>query len=157
MTMQLSAVVAMADKLPAIEIVEKWGRKTWCVGGHSVVWVRPLGKRDVERIAEAGQRVPGGDIVALTTENLDAKDALRSMELPGFFTIEHFNNYPAVLIELSLAQAKHVRAAISDAHRVASAKPPRAPAKTKAKTKRAAAGRPRSARTRAPARGRAAR
>lgn len=155
MAMQLSAVIAMADKLPAIEIVEKWGRKTWCVGGHSVVWVRPLGKRDVERIAEAGQRVPAGDIVALTTENLDAKDALLSMELPGFFTIEHFNNYPAVLIELALAQAKHVRAAINDAHRVATAKPPRAPAKVKAK--RAAAGRPRSARTRAPARGRAAR
>ena len=55
---------------------------------------------------------PAGDILAVKVENLDAKDALLAMELPGFFTIPHFNGYAAVLIALRTARTADVRAAI---------------------------------------------
>jgi hypothetical protein len=142
--MKLQAVQSLVEGLPGVEVGTKWGRKTWMVGGRGFTWERPLGKADVERLGDA--RVPQGDIVAVSVVNLDAKDALLAMELPGFFTIQHFNGYPAVLIELGLAQAKHVRAAIAEAHRAASARPPRAAAKAKAKPARKRAARARRSR-----------
>jgi hypothetical protein len=132
--MTLRAVTELVDNLPGIEVGAKWGRKTWMVRGNSVLWERPLGKTDVERLGD--RTVPEGDIVAIAVENLDAKDALLAMELPGFFTIEHFNGFPGVLIELRLARAKDVRAAIQLAHSAASARKPRVPAKKPARKPR---------------------
>nr|HEX4316465.1 hypothetical protein [Kofleriaceae bacterium] len=125
MPMTMRATADFVRKLADVEAVKKWNRDIWCVNGHSVAWERPLSKTDLERLADAATPAPKGDVLAVATENLDAKDALLAMELPGFFTIQHFNGYPAVLIELRLAQAKHVRAAIAEAHRVAAAKPVR--------------------------------
>ena len=113
--MTLTDVGALATSLPDVEVTTKWGNKTWAVGGRGFVWHRPLGKADLKRFGDLTP--PQGEIVAVRVENLDAKDALLHMELPGFFTIEHFNGYAAVLIELRKARAKDVRAAIADAHR----------------------------------------
>lgn len=51
-------------------------------------------------------------------ENLDAKDALLEMASRGFFTIQHFNGGPVVLVALQEAWAADVRAAVIDAWRV---------------------------------------
>jgi len=115
MAMTIDAVGTFASNLPGVTVGTKWGNRTWMVGEKGFAWQRPLRKADLARLGDATP--PAGDILAVRVESLDAKDALLAIAPPGFFTIEHFNGYPAVLIELRLARAKDVRAAIMDAFR----------------------------------------
>ena len=117
--MTLADVGALATSLPDVEVTTKWNHKTWAIGGRGFVWHRPLGKADIKRYGD--KPLPQGEIVAVRVENLDAKDALLAMELPGFFTIEHFNGYAAVLIELDAARTRDVKAAVEGAWRAMAA------------------------------------
>ena len=128
----MDAVNACAMKLPDVTVGTSWGHRTWLVRKKGFIWERPLTKADIKRY---GTTVPpSGPLLGVRTENLDAKDALLAMDLPGFFTIEHFNNYPAILIELRKARAADVRMAIEQAHRAVAAS---APAKRRPKRPRA--------------------
>ena len=141
MPVTLDRVHATAIKLPGVSVGTKWGTRTWLVGDKGFVWERPLRKSDLERLGDTPP--PTNPIVAVSTESLDAKDALLAMELPGFFTIQHFNNYPAVLIELRKARAADVRMAIEQAHSAVAAKATRkkrAPKNPAPKKRRASAG-----------------
>ena len=117
----LDDVGAIASDLPDATIGTKWNRRTWMVNGRGFCWERPFSKADLARYGD--ETPPSGEIIAVSVENLDAKDALLAMELPGFFTIPHFNGYPAVLVELRLARPSEVTAAIEGAWRVASTRP----------------------------------
>jgi hypothetical protein len=132
-----SQVATFAESLPNVMVGAKWHHKTWMVNDRGFLWERPLGKADLERLG--GTPPPQGEIMAITVEDLDAKDALLTMELPGFFTIQHFNNFPAVLVELRLARLGDVKTVVEAAWRVVSAKPPlRKRAKKRAKKPAAA-------------------
>jgi hypothetical protein len=124
---QLTQVADIAEGFANVTIGKRWNKKTWLVNDRGFLWERPFSKADLKRFADANTTAPHGDIIALTTENLDAKDALLSLELPGFFTIEHFNNFPAVLVELRLARVRDVKAAIRSAYQAVAAKPPPKP------------------------------
>ena len=125
--MQLAQVADIAESFPNVKVGKRWNHKTWLVNERGFLWERPLSKADIARYGDAPP--PHGDIIALTTDGLDAKDALLSMELPGFFTIQHFNNYAAVLVELRLARVRDVKAAIRSAYQAEAAKPPPKPRK----------------------------
>jgi hypothetical protein len=131
MPLSFKDVAAIADKLAGVTIGTKWRRKTWQIGDRGFIWERPLSKADIECLGDAP--IPQGDILGVRVESLDAKDALLAMALPGFFTIEHFNNYPGLLIELRKARKPDLRATILEAHRVVSVL---AEAKPKRKRKR---------------------
>jgi hypothetical protein len=126
--MTLDDVADFVTSLPDVVVGTKWRNRTWMVGTKGFAWQRPLSKADLKRYGD--ETPPTGDIVAVTVENLDAKEALLEIALPGFFTIPHFNGYAAVLIELRLARAKDVRNAIVDAWRTVA--PPATLAKLKA-------------------------
>lgn len=111
--MTFDDVDAFATSLPGVTVGTKWGNRTYLVNGKGFAWHRPLRKADLARLGD--EPPPQGEILAVRVENLDAKDALLAIGAPGFFTIAHFQGYPAVLIELRRARAKDVRAAISDA------------------------------------------
>ena len=132
--MKLAQVDEFAKSLDNVTIGTRWNMKTWQLGGRGFVWERPLGKTDIKRYGDATP--PSGDIVGIVTQNLDAKDALLAMELPGFFTIEHFNNYPAVLVELRKARVRDVKAAIRDGYRTVAAQPPKKPRPKRARARR---------------------
>jgi hypothetical protein len=123
MPFTLDQVHELATSLPDVTVGPKWGMRTWMVGGKGFAWERPLRKADLERLGD--EPAPTGDILGVRTENLDAKDMLLAMELPGFFTIQHFNGYPAVLIALRKARAKDVRVAIEAAYQAMAAKRPK--------------------------------
>jgi hypothetical protein len=141
--MKLDAAITIAEALPGVSLGTKWNARTWMVNERGFLWERPLRKSDIERLGS--DPIPTGDIVGIIVENLDAKDALLAMELPGFFTIQHFNGYAGLLIELRLARIGDVRAAITEAHRVAILK---GPPKTRKKTTKKAKKPRRSGRTR---------
>jgi hypothetical protein len=111
--MTLDDVDAIAKKLPGVTVVDL-GKRTWMVGDKGFAWQRRFSKADLRRYGD--EPVPNGDILAVRVENLDAKDALLAMATPGFFTIPHFNGYAAILIQLSKARVKDVRAALQEGH-----------------------------------------
>ncbi|HEX8108203.1 MAG TPA: hypothetical protein VF516_10775 [Kofleriaceae bacterium] len=120
--MNFEDVDAFAMNLPGVTVGLKWGKRTWMVDGKGFAWQRPFSKADLKRFGN--EPPPAGEILAVLVENLDAKDALLAIAPPGFFTIPHFDGYPAVLIALRQARTKDVRAAILDAFRtVASSRP----------------------------------
>ena len=131
---KLDAVAAFASQLPGVTVGAKWGRRTWMVGDHGFAWERAFSKADLARFGAATP--PAGDIVAIMVESLDAKDALLAIGPRGFFTIPHFNGYPAVLIALRAARAADVRAATKEAWRVATSAKPRRAAKRAPKRSR---------------------
>ena len=118
--MKLAQVEALVAELPGVTTGIKWGQEQFLLGDKGFVWRRPLRASDLRHYGEAAP--PRGDIVAVRVESLDAKDAILAMELPGFFTIPHFDGYPGLLIELRLARVKDVRAVIVAAHGALSAR-----------------------------------
>ena len=125
--MQLAQVADIAEGFANVTVGKRWNNKTWLVNERGFLWERPLSKADLARFVDANVTPPRGDLIALSTADLDAKDALLSLELPGFFTIEHFNSYPAVLVELRIARVRDVKAAIRSAYQAVAAMPPPKP------------------------------
>jgi hypothetical protein len=115
MPVTMDAVAKLASSLPGVTVGARWGNRTWLVNGKGFAWQRPFSKADLKRFGD--ETPPAGDILAVRVESLDAKDALLAIAPAGFFTIPHFDGYPAVLIALRRARAEDVRAAILDAFR----------------------------------------
>lgn len=134
MPLTFADVHETAMNLDGASVGISWNTRTWMVNRRGFAWERPLRKADIARLG--GTPAPTGEILGVRTESLDAKDALLAMGLPGFFTIEHFNAYPAVLIALDKARAADVRAAIVEAHRAVAAMRPGRAKKTPAANKK---------------------
>src|SRR5688500_19252136 len=101
--MNYDDVDAFAIALPGVTVATKWDRRTWVANGKGFAWERAFSKADLKRFGD--EPPPAGEILAVRVEGLDAQDALLSIALPGFFTIPHFDGYPAVLVALSEARA----------------------------------------------------
>lgn len=75
----------------------KTGQLSWRVKDKSLAWERPLRKGD---LAALGDAAPDGDILGVRVPDLGAKEAILRDNDGAIFTIPHFDNYPAVLVEL---------------------------------------------------------
>jgi hypothetical protein len=106
-------VAAMCLALPEVVEGERMGRRTWFVGKKALAWERPLTKADIKRWGD--DPLPEGEIVALATDDLAEKEAILAAGQKGFFTMQHFDGYPAFLIELQLAGKRALKVAIEDA------------------------------------------
>lgn len=122
---KLATVAAYIESLPDVVLGAKWNNPTWMVGARGFAWHRSLSKADLVRFGDVPP--PTGDMLAVVTADLDAKEALLAIAPPGFFTIPHFNGYAAVLIELRKARMRDVKAAILDAYQTTAARPPPRP------------------------------
>jgi hypothetical protein len=110
----------IATELPDVTVGERYGRRTWFVRKKGFVWERPLTKADLKRLGD--EPPPDGPILALATEDLAEKEAILESDPAVFFTITHFDGYPAVLVRLKKVTKRTLRAAIVDA-RLACAPP----------------------------------
>jgi hypothetical protein len=81
------------------EATERASRGTaqWRVRDKLFVWERPLRRSDLEAL---GAAAPDGPILGARVEHLVAKDALLADDPAVFFTTPHFDNYPAILVQL---------------------------------------------------------
>lgn len=106
-------VEQIAEALPEVEVGAKWNRRTWIVGGKGFCWERPFSKADIKRFgSEPG---PSGPILAIATEDLDEKEAILAAHPDEVFTIEHFNGYSAVLVQLDVTPLDLLEELILDA------------------------------------------
>lgn len=69
----------------------------WHVHNKGFVWERPLRKGDLRALGDAA---PDGPILGARVEHLRARDALIGDAPDIYFTIPHYDNFPAVLVRL---------------------------------------------------------
>ena len=122
----LDDVRTIALALPgAYESVDGHRRAaTWRTDAGVFVWERGPSKADLAKLAELGRSGPVGPVVGVRTEGLDGKEALLGSFSEIFFTIPHFDGYPAVLVRLDAIDVDQLREV--DHRRVAPPHPPHA-------------------------------
>lgn len=100
-------------ELPNVTEGERYGNRTWFVNGKGFVWERPFSKADVKRFG--AEVPPAGPILGVSVADLDEKEAILAQNHKGVFTIEHFNGYAALLVQVKVANKRIVRELIIDA------------------------------------------
>jgi hypothetical protein len=102
----------MARQLPEVTESERRGYLTWSVAGKPFAWERPFSKADIKRFGDVTP--PAGPILAVRVADLHEKEAVLAARSNGFFTIPHFDGYPAVLVQLRAVTAKALEEALLD-------------------------------------------
>ncbi|MFE1664936.1 MmcQ/YjbR family DNA-binding protein [Microbacterium sp. P02] len=113
----LDDVRALALAMPdTVEKVEgHGGGASWRVHDRMFVWERGPSATDERQLAELGRTWPGGTVVGARTESVEMRDALIGSSPQHFFTIPHFDGYPAVLVRLSAIPQGVLAEVITDA------------------------------------------
>lgn len=88
------------------------GSPAWVVNEKFFVWERPLRKTD---LAALGEDAPDGPILGVRTGDLEMKDVLLQSNPDIYFTIPHFDGYPAVLVRLKNISRKELHDVIVEA------------------------------------------
>jgi hypothetical protein len=98
--------------MPGVLETTSRGTAAWTVGKKFFVWERPLRKTD---LAALGDAAPHGPILGVRTADLEMKEAILRSDPRVFFTIPHFDGYPAVLVRLGEIPAKQLEEVITEA------------------------------------------
>jgi len=142
----LDDAARIAMELPDTTVGTSYGNQAWFVGRTAFAWARPFRKSDLRRFGE--EPVPSGPIFAVRVADLQAKEAALAAGHRGVFTIPHFDNYPAVLVQLDVVPKRALQRLVADAwlacvpptlatrYRVGARKPRRGPAGTSRPTER---------------------
>ena len=93
------------------ETAEGEGRLSFSVAGKGFAWSW------AERVHPKKARVENRDVLAVRVENEDEKLALIAADPEKFFTEDHYNGYPAILIRLAAIETDELEELLIDAWR----------------------------------------
>jgi len=109
----LDDVARLAAALPEVTEGEgRDGRRFWDVAGNTFAWERPFSKADIKRYGD--EAPPAGPVLAVRLADLGEKEAVLAAGRRGVFTIPHFDNYAAVLLDLPNVGSKVLRETLED-------------------------------------------
>lgn len=115
----LDHVARIATELPEVVEIDRRGNRAWALPGTTkrsgpkvFAWERPFSKADIRRYG--AETPPEGPILAIRVADLHEKEAVLAANPDGFFTIPHFDGYPAVLVQLEEVTESAVREAVLD-------------------------------------------
>ena len=111
----IADVEAICASLPEVEEGTTFGNRAWKVRGKLFAWERGYSKADLRRFEAAGTTPPPPPLLGVATADLHDKEAWLAAGHRGVFTIEHFDGYPAFLIQLKVVGKRVLREAILDA------------------------------------------
>lgn len=113
----LDEVREIALSLPdAFEVVDGHrGGAAWRAKNGLFVWERGPSKTDLVALEKLGREWPDTVVVGVRTDGEQVKEALLQTYPDAFFTIPHFDGYPAVLVRLDAIDLDQLREVIIDA------------------------------------------
>ncbi len=107
----------MARAFPGVTEGLRYGRRAWSVGPKCFAWERAFSKADLARFGD--EKPPGGPIFAVIVADLLEKEAALEANPRAFFTIPHFEGFPAILVQLDTVTKRLLGTALAEAHRAA--------------------------------------
>jgi hypothetical protein len=84
----------------------------WKIGGKLFAWERPLRRSDRDAL---GDEAPDGPILATRVADEGVKQALVADAPDVYFTIPHFEGYPAVLVRLEHIRVDELEELVTEA------------------------------------------
>jgi hypothetical protein len=84
----------------------------WKIGGKLFAWERPLRRSDLDALGDAA---PEGPILATRVADEGVKHAMVADDPDVYFTIPHFDGYPAVLVRLECIPVDELEELVTEA------------------------------------------
>ena len=101
--------------LPDVAEGTSYGNRAWKVRDKGFVWERPLGRRDLADLDDRGVAAPDGPVLGARVADVGVAAALVADDPRVFFTIPHFDGYPAVLVRLDRIGGAELREVVVEA------------------------------------------
>jgi hypothetical protein len=105
----------IALALPETTEAVSWGNAHWRVKNKGFVWERPLNRSDHAALEALGEQAPEGAILGVRVADLGVREVMIADDPELFFTIPHFEGFPAILVRLELVGVAELQELIVEA------------------------------------------